>query len=452
MKLSKALSIISASAALYIPRTYCTPANPLTRADLRVVISAQECDPNQMDPLSNGSGVWTISSQDQLESISNSCSTMVGDINIASNYTGSFILPRVSNITGVISDIGLENNLTSIELLDAAFLGGFDLTDHNYLSISGPNVTEVGRIDIANGLSVSVSLPRLGTVAEISLSGGFSNLDFSGLKNITSKLEMCSDASCNPESGEALNASFPVLETARSMKIIGTITTVYMPNLRAAYVDSLAVDGAILEGLSIYNAGGPIAMNFPNLSLVEGKLELQGELSEFSVPELKNTSAAIMMASSSSLSIDLNSLEAASTIDLSGRISSAQFPSLQYVNSIQIHSDIYLDCEGYKDAKGRAFDPDDHHEGDNVGVFSCSAPPAPGNDENDKPSIPGIIAGSVIGGTAVILSIVAGLLFRVIWKKRKKSPVERGSLELRNRVHGRPQTPPPPYSPPEYTP
>jgi hypothetical protein len=77
------------------------------------VITAQVCP---------GIGYPRVASQDDLDTIAQSCTTIDGSFYISQNYTGSFALNNITNITGEVRGADLIHRrilqLTSFELPD----------------------------------------------------------------------------------------------------------------------------------------------------------------------------------------------------------------------------------------------------------------------------------------------------------------------------------------------
>lgn len=89
-------------------------------------ILAEECFTNESGSSQNsGNSALTVNSQDDLNSFSDGCTTLIGDILISSTYRGRFVLDGVANVTGQIS-MGSSNyskRVTSFELPDAKSIG-----------------------------------------------------------------------------------------------------------------------------------------------------------------------------------------------------------------------------------------------------------------------------------------------------------------------------------------
>jgi hypothetical protein len=128
---------------------------------------------------------------------------------------------------------------------------------------------------------------------------------------------------------------------------------------------------------------------------------------------------------------------------------SAQFPALSYADSITIDSEDNIDCGSYEEAKERIQDAPGYNER-HVGLFTCSGA-SPENGVGDGMS-PGAIAAVVFGAMASVAGQVCGLLWVMVWRKKKKgASAQSSTIDLQDQTQQRPRTPPPPYHPPPYT-
>ncbi|GAB1215287.1 hypothetical protein ATERTT37_004473 [Aspergillus terreus] len=323
----------------------------------------------------------------------------LGNVQIASNYTGPFTVSGVSNITGVLSaanTIGARNNISVIELPGVLHLGGISFLSTDTTAISIPNAAEIGTISLTGVNATSFSAPLLQSAVDINLDGGFTELDLGQLTTVTSELNICSQPGCAPTPCPPLRVNLPALQRASGMQVVGTIASLSMPELTQAYRNPSADDESIVPGLYIGNYGDAISINLPSLTNVTGKMALSGAVSGLSVPLLQSTEAAIEIDSSTSLDVYFH-LMSASTIGLSGNIL-----------SITIDSEDNIDCGSYEEAKERIQDAPGYNER-HVGLFTCSGA-SPENGVGDGMS-PGAIAAVVFGAMASVAGQVCGLLW-----------------------------------------
>lgn len=129
-----------------------------------------------------------ISSQNQLDSLSQGCESLTGDLAISPNYTGSLVLRNVTSIAGTIiidtTSLNLSQEhlssmpstipaLTSIEMPDLLSIGSlaaFSLPSVE--SIFFPKVISAGRISIRNmTASPSLEFGALRNVSDFDVMG-----------------------------------------------------------------------------------------------------------------------------------------------------------------------------------------------------------------------------------------------------------------------------------------
>ncbi|RMJ23437.1 hypothetical protein PHISP_05690 [Aspergillus sp. HF37] len=119
-------------------------------------------------------GVYYVNAQSDLDTIAAECTTVNGSIVLGNNYTGSFSLPNVQNITHRIqADYRPYFPApTSMDLSDLEFLG--DSLSLSYLStlanLSAPKLKTVGS-DIWLGYVQTVNLRSLEEADQIYMCG-----------------------------------------------------------------------------------------------------------------------------------------------------------------------------------------------------------------------------------------------------------------------------------------
>jgi hypothetical protein len=156
-----------------------TPVWPALVAVLLVlfsVASAQVCD---LDP-----NYYYIDRPEQLEELSRNCTTLDGWIYAQDNFTGSFTLPGVTNITGALTLNGrAAPGLTSIELPDLEF--AYDLRLYGVQNVSLPRLSEVKLgLEISSQSDGTYNFPSLISADRISLSGNLSRYPIQVLINM----------------------------------------------------------------------------------------------------------------------------------------------------------------------------------------------------------------------------------------------------------------------------
>lgn len=120
---------------------------------------AQICTPNYG---TNGYA-YTVTTQSELDMIATECTTVNGSIIIGTNYTGSFSLPNVRNITSQFWMEGRPISLStsapaSIDIPDLEFLGdGLFLRDLQILTnFSAPKLRTVRLVTMDHAQSVDL--------------------------------------------------------------------------------------------------------------------------------------------------------------------------------------------------------------------------------------------------------------------------------------------------------
>ncbi|PWY84803.1 hypothetical protein BO70DRAFT_361203 [Aspergillus heteromorphus CBS 117.55] len=391
------------------------------------LVAAQDCYANSTI---NGYtfDVDNFYSQDQLDDFAQNCTTLFGDVGFGSNFTGSAVLRNLQNITGLVT---VGSNLTSIEFPDLLSLGGLDASSSLLRVVSLPLLERVNDIDVEEAQSLNFSSPNVLNASSIKLTGQISALDFSHLDTVFSELYI--DGSSLKKS---FNVSLPALRNASDVEISGNLSSLSLPLLATAGSSSQQA------GLTLYNSGKPINMSLPSLSNVNGTLSLDGGIAGIYLPSLLNTTADLVVDTSSSLAVYLPSLIGANKISLEGAISSANFSSLEYFTSFDIQSNIYIDC-------ATSLPSNRTHQGET----SCSGAAKPTNNSGRAISI-GVGVGVGVGG-GIGLIIIVIWVYRRNLKHKKRASEAVANLDvygLQEQTHSaavaveRPNTDPPPYS------
>lgn len=126
-----------------------------------------------------------ILSQEDLNNRSAGCTTIIGDVWIASNYTGTLVLHNVTNITGSIetvtsssnSQVAPQFNLTSIEMPDLVVVSGIFIASSQPLELlSFPKLTSSDNsLQFYTGYTpTNISFPALVNITDLSIIGNTS--------------------------------------------------------------------------------------------------------------------------------------------------------------------------------------------------------------------------------------------------------------------------------------
>jgi hypothetical protein len=111
------------------------------------------------------------------------CTTIDDDITLLESFNGSFSLPNVTSISGVITYTAPTETfeLTSISLPDLLYLGGINVdlpSSQEKIDVSAPKATAVGTINVAVPSTAAVDFRSLKQATSISLAGNYSRYSF----------------------------------------------------------------------------------------------------------------------------------------------------------------------------------------------------------------------------------------------------------------------------------
>ncbi|RHZ53050.1 hypothetical protein CDV55_103402 [Aspergillus turcosus] len=326
-------------------------------------VSATTCE-RSIDPSTqNTPAAFHLASPDDLNWFSShNCTTINGDITLLGSFNGSFSLPNVTSISGIITSTTPTETweLTSIELPDALYLGGINInlpSGQGIIDVSAPKATAAGSINLAVPLTRAVDFRSLKQATSISLAGNYSSVRFDSLEQVNGNFSMrgsdpiATNALDNEAYGQ-LPLSFPALKSATFIQFSGMITEFSMPVLEMANIQSNKYFSP--SGLSIHNYGAPLDLDLPKLHSVGDVLNLQGAISSLSLDSLQSTQANITVDSSSFLDVNFTSLYSAGTIQLNGNITSAEFPSLTGVTRVTINTTNPINCGSFQRAIQKA--------------------------------------------------------------------------------------------------
>ncbi|RAH68451.1 uncharacterized protein BO66DRAFT_472660 [Aspergillus aculeatinus CBS 121060] len=307
------------------------------------LIAAQDCNAQQ-DEYGQGIVIYT---QDQLDQLTQNCTTLYGDLVVGSNYTGSFI---VHNLTNITSSLSVQNStgLTSLEAPDliSLYVAGFSYAS-SLRSISLPQLQTAEVFTVKSRTPLTVSAPNLRNVSYLNLLGSGISFDLSKLENITTGSSICGESGCDTQSSQIMKIDLPALRQAASLYVGGNVSSLSLPVLASAG----NITQATASGYGDYDAGFTVHttqhLNFsvPELSYMNGSLSLRGVIDTISAPSLVNATADILIEAWTPLAVNLSSLEYADDITVTGEITSTDFSSLKMVNSFSLSSSKHLNCD-----------------------------------------------------------------------------------------------------------
>ncbi|KAE9364027.1 hypothetical protein N431DRAFT_550667 [Stipitochalara longipes BDJ] len=323
---------------------------------------ASEC---QLGDLS-GNNSFIVSSPEELSAaIPPTCTVIVGEITIAQNYTGPFVLNGITNFTGLIQ--AYSPNITAFEMEDLLYMG---LPPNTGLYFAGIALQSVPTL-------TSMYIPKATYIDQIQI-GDFSqaSFDFSGLVNATN-IRITGDSILSillpslasvayglqiySSNAPRVDIDLPALTTASSITIYANLSRVSMPLLSLLDDGELSSYDAqfydVAGGLSINNldnSGSTIAMIFPQLQATN-VTSFSGAIESVMLPSLIETQGNIYVVASKPLAVNLTNLESVHDIYLNGNISSFNFPDLTYFNGINIASELPINCTPAYTAYDRAW-------------------------------------------------------------------------------------------------
>ncbi|KAL4922056.1 hypothetical protein BDW62DRAFT_172899 [Aspergillus aurantiobrunneus] len=295
---------------------------------------------------------YIVENQSEVDEIAAHCTTVNGGIMIAPNYTGSFFLPNVRNLTNglgwfrVIGDPETEATPVSVELPDLEYAGS-DLSLNGLptlRNVSMPRLKTVSRHLNADYV-YEADFRALETAEYVAITGNMSSLRLDSLREVKQKLRICNHDECDPDISPAssLDISLPSLQSVGNLKLAGRISSLDVPSLT-----TITGDGPDVYDFQFSTGGGPsINLTFPDLSEAHGEIKLTGDIASLDMPNLRamRDTSLWLDTSADPITVDLP-FDEAYDILLYGNISSVNFPNLTYLNgTFAVNSNLPLDCD-----------------------------------------------------------------------------------------------------------
>ncbi|KAH8431702.1 uncharacterized protein LDX57_009357 [Aspergillus melleus] len=375
-------------------------------------VQSQECTPP------NELSWFNVTDQRYIDALSSSCTTMIGALMIATNFTGPFILPNITNITGEIMldwwDFKPTPNVTVIDLPDLQYMQS-DIQVGSLANtlerISLPKLEYLRSMHLKQYIDhAKLDFSGLKKADRLFLRGNYSKVSFDSLQNVTRGLNICNQEVCSkgfsykgPGPRRAMEVSLPNLEVAQEVLIAGDVSELIAPKLSTAE-------------LSVHSANTSVQFHFPHLTHCDDWLDLEGRITGLSMPRLQDVAGIMKIRSSYPLNVTLPATESHNVI-LEGQIEDVSMPNLEKFETLRIESDLPLDCDRVVDRINEtSIEP---HSKYSLGCKSTYEKPSGGLATKAKIAI-GVVVG-VVG-----LGIVVGGIF--FWKKKrvtkKKTPSE----------------------------
>ncbi|KAL4927000.1 uncharacterized protein BDV17DRAFT_293114 [Aspergillus undulatus] len=407
------------------------------------LVTAQECT------MESAPGGTHINSTQEARDLFAGCTTIIGSgFYLSDNFTGTLSLPGITNITGHMGG-GTNTGDLAIEMPDLQYLGGIYSMDTNISRAYFPEL-----ISIEYGLSVErandnvqLLFPKLTSVPHINIR---SLLDFAALETVLTNIgiEFCPD--CSSEDIAALDLipalSFPSLQSARFIDISGTFSEIEFPALISAGSPNVYNYYRDDAGIKIQSGHSGLELSFPQLEVVDNKIDLSGSIMGLELPSLLQCHANLILNASTPLKFEL-------PMQSSGLVELASMPSLNKVdreNNVWIFSQS-ISCS----ALGPGFQ-DSRYYKDN-----CVIPRREPETEKVK-----IIVGVVVPTVVVMFVVGVGIWYKRRGRRGEKKAVAEVELvgldaegservataseevrapELERTQRERSRTPPPPY-------
>ncbi|RJE26178.1 hypothetical protein PHISCL_01528 [Aspergillus sclerotialis] len=232
--------------------------------------AAQICNP----PYGKFGHYYWVDRQSALDGIAEHCITVNGSIIITHNYTGSFYLPNIRNITGVlrwdIYSFDTAPTLPSVELPDLEHMGDDLMLSGipTLRNVSMPKLKTV-RSDISIDYIHGADFRSLEKAKSIELKGNMSSLRLDSLRTVSRFLRICNIDECDPDVSpdSPLDISLPSLQSVGSLKIKGRISSLEVPSLMTVAGYELFMSDP--DSLEFSTGGGPtVNLTFPRLSFI----------------------------------------------------------------------------------------------------------------------------------------------------------------------------------------
>ncbi|KAL3432214.1 hypothetical protein BDV09DRAFT_206107 [Aspergillus tetrazonus] len=381
---------------------------------------AQVCTPESLYGYDHA---YEIADQSTLDAIASECTSINGSIYILSNYTGSFYLPNIRNISGDVHWYADTSYLyDSISLPDLEHINGSlnIQAGYNLRNISAPKLSLVGRL-VQVDYAHNVDLRSLQHAEYASIFGNLSSLRLDSLQSVNQTLRICNKDSCSDSLSPVTSLELYLLslESATYIELEGRISTLAVPELTSVVGLETSPAWHSSNGFQLTTAGGPpLNLVFPRLDTVYGRFQVNGNIASLSMPKMIDTNMTLEFL------VNLPNLRRAS-------------------DGIYIYSDMALDCDAVEEEIFQNVSISNGSE-------TCSAkeaePESHGLSTEDKA---GIGIGSGFGGIIIFVLIPLYIRHRKKEKERLKAVSEVELMPPSYQAAQQDQASPPEYSPGE---
>ncbi|KAL4769863.1 hypothetical protein BDW60DRAFT_218634 [Aspergillus nidulans var. acristatus] len=379
---------------------------------------------------------YYVANQSNLDTIASECTSINGSILISYNYTGSFYLPSIRNITGDVqwhadstssyeswgsADRYVTSPVDSISLPDLEHIDGDLKLQHLYdlRNISAPKLSSVGR-SVYVDYAYNVDLRSLQGAEYVSIYGNLSSLRLDSLQAVNQTLRICNKDECSSSLSpvSSLELFLLSLKLAGDIDLEGRISTWVLQAIMLVVGMERSPAWGPIRGFQLTTGGGPpLDLAFPRLNTVYGDMQVIGNIASLSMPEMIDTNMTLTINAFDPIAIDL-ALHRVRELDLRGNISSVNLPNLRRAsNGIRIRSDMALDCDAIQEAIFRNVSISN-------GSTTCFAKEESESHGLSTSAKAGIGIGSGIAGILLLILIPLYILHRQREKKRFKAVSE----------------------------
>ncbi|KAL4908714.1 hypothetical protein BDW74DRAFT_72515 [Aspergillus multicolor] len=305
---------------------------------------ARECLTNETDPapwyLSHS---LTLTSPDQLIPLAD-CETIIGDIDIHKDFSGSIVLNAVTNFTGrIMGDVHADNTgLDAIEMPNLVYIVDFRL--YRVLGVNSilmPKLESVTmQLDITQGAEDAVmDFGALTKVNIIDIAGTWTNVSFPALETVDS-FYIYTDPSRELVNNRAdpVDIDLSALTSVRDLAVFGHVRSLSTPNLEfLGEAEELAYPREVTTGglRVVANYTDFSGIFLPALRELHGTLAVEGHISIIDLYDLAQTDAEITVNAASPVEI-YSALEKAGEIDIRGDLAVINFTNLTRATALNI--------------------------------------------------------------------------------------------------------------------
>ncbi|KAL4885996.1 hypothetical protein BJY04DRAFT_179656 [Aspergillus karnatakaensis] len=306
--------------------------------------AAQECGGSLID-------YEEIHSQEDIDAITDKCTTLRYGYQVTTNFTGPFSLPGIVNVSELIAGSdgsGRLLDIPSFELPDLEYAKRLYLQlGDNLETLSAPKLVSAESLSVYTPAHLDVlDVPALKEVYYLTLRGNFSDVTFGALDTVHDEIWISNRLlSASPDTlGEtSLNISFPLVTSASAIIIGGKTSSISFPELTELTDSWNTIPGYRASNFTLW--GESLPLDLPRLATVDGNLLVAGNISSLSLPDLRSIKGNLTINAGDPLSIELPSLYAAKVIELTGKIESVDLPALFAFDLLRIDSELPLDCD-----------------------------------------------------------------------------------------------------------